>query len=78
MASKQNIAWVTCTTCGKHVYATRKDAKTARKRLDYRKGSHLSIFQDAGCNTDQWHLGTMPKGVSRGLYTRSQLGSAAA
>lgn len=57
---------VECST-GKRGYASRKDAKTAR-RISPQDGGKLNAYHCTEC--DYWHLGRLPSHVTRGYGER--------
>lgn len=62
-----------CTYCGKLIYASRKIARTAAKKI-HGKSQHFSAYEcrqatKAGF-TNMWHIGHLPKMIITGQAKR--------
>lgn len=58
-----------CPTPGKKVYAGRKEAKSALKKVKG-AGQPDRDLHEYRCQCGRWHLGTIPWGLARGAVDR--------
>lgn len=67
--ARHKLSWIWCAYHGKRAFHHKKAAKYVARETD--PGCRMSVFKCP--HVGAWHIGHLPAGVKKGIYSRDDL-----